>query len=39
MGKKWRTGYPQNTSLTLCLIPDVKFMLYKDGQKLWEFHL
>jgi len=39
MGKKWRTNCPQNTPITLCLIPNVKFMLYKEGQKLWEVHL
>lgn len=39
MGKKWPTGRPEGTPLTLCLIPDQKFMIYKDGTKLWEFHL
>ncbi len=39
MGKKWPTDRPQNTPITLCFIPNLKFMLYKEGQKLWEFHL
>ena len=39
MGKKWRTGYPEGTSITICLIPRVKFMVYKDDKKLWEVHL
>jgi transposase InsO family protein len=38
-GKKWSTGYPQGTSITICLIPNVKFMLYKQDKKLWEVHL
>lgn len=39
MGKKWPTGCPEGTPLTLCLIPKVKFMIYKEDKKLWEFHL
>jgi transposase InsO family protein len=39
MGKKWSTGYPEGTSITVCLIPNVKFMLYKEDKKLWEVHL
>jgi len=39
MGKKWPTGCPEGTPVTLCLIPNQKFMIYKDGKKLWEFHL
>ena len=39
MGKKWPTGYPEGTPLTLCLIPDLKFMIYKEDKKIWEFHL
>jgi transposase InsO family protein len=39
MGKKWPTGYPEGTSITLCLIPRVKFMVYKEDKKLWEVHL
>lgn len=39
MGRKWPTGCPEGTSLTICLIPDQKFMIYKDGKKIWEFHL
>ena len=39
MGKKWPTGRPEGAPLTLCLIPNQKFMIYRDGKKLWEFHL
>jgi transposase InsO family protein len=39
MGKKWPTGCPEGTPLTLCLIPNLKFMIYKEDKKLWEFHL
>jgi transposase InsO family protein len=39
MGKKWSIGCPQGTPVTLCLIPNVKFMLYKEDKKLWEVHL
>lgn len=39
MGKRWPTGCPKGTPLTICLIPNVKFMIYKEDKKLWEFHL
>jgi transposase InsO family protein len=39
MGKKWATGCSEGTSLILCLIPNVKFIVYKEDQKLWEVHL
>ena len=39
MGKKWSTGCPQATPVTLCLIPDLKFTVYKEDKKLWEVHL
>jgi len=39
MGKKWSIGCPEGTPATLCLIPNVKFMVYKEDQKLWEVHL
>jgi len=39
MGKKWPIGCPEGTSITLCLIPNVKFMIYQEYKKLWEFHL
>ena len=39
MGKKWSVGCPNGTELTLCLIPSVKFMVYKGDKKIWEFHL
>jgi transposase InsO family protein len=39
MGKKWPTGYPEGTSILICLIPNLKFMVYKEDKKLWEVHL
>ena len=39
MGKKWSIQCPEGTSVTLCLIPNLKFMIYKEDKKLWEFHL
>lgn len=39
MGKKWSIGCPGGTELTICLIPSVKFMVYKGDKKIWEFHL
>ena len=39
MGKKWSIGYPEGTPVTICLIPNVKFMVYKEDKKLWEVHL
>jgi len=39
MGKKWPTGCPEGTPLTVCLIPHQKFMIYKEEKKLWESHL
>jgi len=39
MGKKWPTGFPKGTPITICLIPGKKFMIYKEDKKLWEFHL
>jgi transposase InsO family protein len=39
MGKKWSIGCPQGTPVTLCLIPNVKFTVYKEDKKLWEVHL
>ncbi len=39
MGKKWSVGCPEGTELTICLIPSVKFMVYKGDKKIWEFHL
>jgi hypothetical protein len=39
MGKKWSIGCHEAASVTLCLIPNVKFMVYKEDKKLWEFHL
>jgi len=39
MGKKWSIGYPEGTPVTICLIPNLKFMVYKEDEKLWEFHL
>ena len=39
MGKKWFIGSPEGTSITICLLPKVKFMVYKEDKKLWEVHL
>lgn len=39
MGKKWPTGCPEETTVTVCLIPSIKFMVYRDGKKIGEFHL
>jgi len=39
MGKKWPTGCTEGTPVTICLIPNEKFMIYKEDKKLWEFHL
>jgi len=39
MGKKWFIGCPEGTSITICLLPKVKFMIYKEDKKLWEVHL
>lgn len=39
MGKKWSIGCPKGTPVIVCLIPSVKFMVYRDGKKIWEFHL
>jgi hypothetical protein len=39
MGRKWFVGCPEGTKLTICLIPSVKFMVYTDNKKIWEFHL
>jgi hypothetical protein len=39
MGKKWFIECPEGTPLTICLIPNQKFMIYKEDKKIWEFHL
>ena len=39
MGRKWFIGCPEGTLLTICLIPNQKFMVYKEDKKIWEFHL
>ncbi len=39
MGKKWSIGCHEATSVTLCLILNVKSMVYKEDKELWEFHL
>lgn len=33
VGKKWETRYPVRTSMTIYLIPSVKFKLYNDDKK------
>ncbi len=37
MGKKWSIGCPEGTPITLCLIPNVKFMIYKEDKKYGSF--
>ncbi len=39
MGKKWSIRCPEGTPITLCLTPNVKFMIYQEDKKIWEFHL
>lgn len=39
IGKKWSIECPMGTPVIVCLIPSVKFMVYRDGKKIWEFHL
>jgi len=39
MSKKFRVGCPEGTILTICLVPQQKFMVYRGEQKIWEFHL
>jgi hypothetical protein len=39
MGKKWAIGCSKGASVIVSLIPAVKFMIYRDGKKIWEFHL
>lgn len=39
MGSKWFIGCPEGTILTVCLIPNQKFMVYREDKKIWEFHL
>ncbi len=38
-GRKWHVGCPEGATVTICLIPSVKFMVYKDNKKIWEVHL
>lgn len=38
-GKRWKVGkFPKDT-VTVCFIPGKKIMIFKDKQKLWEYHL
>ncbi len=39
MGKKWAVHCPEGTTLTVCLIPNLKFMIYKEDKKLWDSQL
>lgn len=39
IGKKWPIVSPKETTVTVCLIPSIKFMVYRDGRKIGEFHL
>jgi len=36
-GKRYKAGCYPGRKVTVCLIPKVKFMIYKDNQKLWEY--
>ena len=38
-GERWKVGkFPKDT-VTVCFIPKRKIMIFKDKQKLWEYHL
>ena len=38
-GRRWKVGkFPKDT-VTVCFIPKKKIMIFKDKQKLWEYHL
>jgi len=38
-GKRWKVGkFPKDT-VTVCSIPGKKIIIFKDKQKLWEYHL
>ena len=39
MGKRWKIGKFPGKVVTVCFIPDKKIMIFKDDQKLWEYHL
>jgi transposase InsO family protein len=39
LSKQWATGCPLNTPLTVCLIPFVKFMVYRNNKKIREFFI
>jgi transposase InsO family protein len=39
MAKKFRINCPEGTIVTICLVPNHKFMVYRGEQKIWEFHL
>jgi len=39
MGRKWFIGCFEGTLLTISLIPNQKFMAYREDKKIWEFHL
>jgi len=39
MGRRWKIGKFPGRIVTVCLIPDKKIMIFKDDQKLWEYHL
>jgi len=38
-GERWKVGkFPKDT-VTVCFIPKKKIMIFKDKQKLWQYHL
>ncbi len=39
IGEKWPIGCPKETTVTVCLISSVKFMVYRDYKKIGDFHL
>jgi hypothetical protein len=39
LSKQWATRCPLNTLLTVCLIPSVKFMVYRNNKKIREFFI
>ena len=38
-GKRWKVGKFPGKVVTVCFIPERKIMIFKDKQKLWEYHL
>lgn len=38
-GERWKVGKFPKDAVTVCFIPKKKIMIFKDKQKLWEYHL